>query len=164
MTQIEKGKPNEWEAEKKQLSTKEMIESIKDQWRTIESHILASSGRIENMYMGQNSNEEMQISTTLRMQLERMWVKVPEVTSIYAKDLFELIKDTLEEQLASEIREIDGEKQAAIETVLLETRNELTSLKTGTLISVLNLLHQNKNSGYSITPNNRIIVPLYNYK
>lgn len=161
MGELEKGNANG--KNKEQLSGRELIESIKDQWSKIESDILAGEKRVSRLFLkDDNPNQKIEISTTLKIQLERMWVKVPDNFINTAQWLFDLVQKTLKDQLASEIKEIDREKQQAIESVLLQTHVELKSLKTGTLIAVLNLLHENKDDACRIGVDNKIHLPLIN--
>ncbi len=139
---------------KPQIDMQAEIQKLKDESKKLESDIALSASRVEKI---KTSNENLQISSSLRIQLERMWVKVPDV--MQQNNLFEFIKKTLYEQLDAELNRIDKWKAQAIEKVLRDTRTELEWLKTWTLISILNLLHQNKNDGQSISVDNKIRIP-----
>lgn len=141
-------------SDKPQIDIQAEIQKLKDESKKLESDIALSAWRVEKI---KTSNENLQISSSLRIQLERMWVKVPDV--MQQNNLFEFIKKTLYEQLDAELNRIDKWKAQAIEKVLRDTRTELEWLKTWTLISILNLLHQNKNDGQSISVDNKIRIP-----
>lgn len=141
-------------SDKPQIDIQAEIQKLKDESKKLESDIALSASRVEKI---KTSNENLQISSSLRIQLERMWVKVPDV--MQQNNLFEFIKKTLYEQLDAELNRIDKWKAQAIEKVLRDTRTELEWLKTWTLISILNLLHQNKNDGQSISVDNKIKIP-----
>ncbi len=130
------------------------IQKLKDEWKKLESDIALSAWRVEKI---KTSNGYLQISSSLRIQLERMGIKVP--NELLHKDLFDFAKKTLYEQLDKELNRIDNWKAQAIEEVLRDTRGELEWFKTGTLISISNLLHQNKNDGQSISIDNKIKIP-----
>lgn len=141
-------------SDKPQIDIQAEIQKLKDEWKKLESDIALSAWRVEKI---KTSNENLQISSSLRIQLKRMWVIVPD--NMLHKELFNFAKQTLYEQLDKELNRIDAWKAQAIEKVLRDTKGELEWLKTGTLISISNLLHQNKNDGQSISVDNKIKIP-----